>query len=248
MDLIENTGASQRRHPWEQARFAFFRKVLGSARLDADGMSFLDVGAGDGWFARQVAASAPGVAMLCWDTGYDTAQLPAGEPAGGAVRFTPARPRGLFDVVLLLDVLEHVPEDRAFLADLIATNLRPGGRLLFSVPAWPWLFSSHDAKLRHQRRYTPNECRRVLGAAGLEIERSGGLFHSLLPVRALQVSAERVGLAGRQRHAGEWRGSAGVTRLVQGVLGWDAALSLVASARGWDVPGLSWWALCRKPS
>ncbi len=248
VDLIESTRAPERRHPWERARFAFFREVLGSARLDADGMTFLDVGAGDGWFARQVAATAPGVAVLCWDIGYDAAELAPAMGAGGAVRFTPARPDGLFDVVLLLDVLEHVPEDRAFLTDLVATNLRPGGRLLLSVPAWRCLFSSHDERLRHHRRYTPGDCRRLLASAGVEIERAGGLFHSLLPARALLASAERVKVARRQRHAGEWSAPPRLTRLVERLLEWDTAFSLAASARGWEVPGLSWWALCRRSS
>jgi hypothetical protein len=80
------------------------------------------------------------------------------------------------------------------------------------------------------------------------VVRSGGLFHALLPVRALQLAAERVRLARAQPHAGEWRGSAALGRAVGEVLRWDNALSLAASARGWDVPGLSWWALCRRPS
>jgi SAM-dependent methyltransferase len=247
MDLVEARGAAQRRHPWEEARFAFFRRVLREAGLDGSGTLFLDVGAGDGWFARRLAASAPGVSLVCWDSGYERARLPE-DDAAGSVRFTADRPRDGFDVLLLLDVLEHVPDDRAFLGDLVAANLRPGGRLLFSVPAWQWLFSSHDVRLRHVRRYAPRDAREILGGAGLEIVRGGGLFHSLPPARALQASAERLGLTDGQRHAGEWGGSRLLTRVLEGVLGWDTAFSLAASARGWDVPGLSWWALCRRPS
>ncbi len=244
MDLLE-TSAGAARHPWEEVRFEFFRRVLLDAGLAAPGATFLDVGAGDAWFARRLVETAPGVSVLCWDKDYGEDRLRA--PAG-AVRYSAARPSASFDVVLLLDVLEHVEGDRAFLATIVSSNLRPGGAALVSVPAWQGLFSSHDVRLRHVRRYSPAQARQVLGAAGLQIVRAGGLFHSLLPARALQLGAERTRLAGTQRHAGEWNGSPALTRVVRGVLGWDTRLSLFASARGWDVPGLSWWALCRRPS
>src|SRR5512133_602735 len=244
MDLSESRPGSVR-HPWEVARFEFFRRVLREGAVDAPGTAILDVGAGDGWFARRLAESAPGISILCWDQAYGADRSAAAE---GALRFSAQRPSEKFDAVLLLDVLEHVERDAEFLGTIVSSNLRPGGAVLFSVPAWQPLFSSHDVRLKHVRRYAPRRSREVLGGAGLEIVRSGGLFHSLLPARALQVAAERARLARRHRDAGEWSGSAALTRVVGTVLAWDTALSLAASARGWDVPGLSWWALCRRRS
>ncbi len=248
MDLVEAKHAGTARHPWEDARFRFFRRVLHGARLDTPGTAFLDIGAGDGWFARQLAASAPGVTVVCCDSGYRDSGLPDDPTTPGAVRFRDERPTERFDVVTMLDVLEHVEHDTAFLGDVVATNVRPGGWLLFSVPAWQRLFSSHDVRLRHHRRYAPAECRRALTSAGLDVVRAGGLFHSLLPARAAQVVAERAGLAGQARHAGEWNASAALTFVVRQVLSWDGALSLAGSAIGWELPGLSWWGLCRRPS
>jgi hypothetical protein len=53
---------------------------------------------------------------------------------------------------LLMDVLEHVEDDRAFLADLIALA-RPGAHILITVPAGPQLWSRHDVTAGHLRRY-----------------------------------------------------------------------------------------------
>jgi SAM-dependent methyltransferase len=60
---------------------------------------------------------------------------------------------GRFDVIALLDVLEHVERDVESLAAL-ARLLAPSGRLYITVPALPWLWSHHDETHHHHRRYT----------------------------------------------------------------------------------------------
>ncbi|NUN14666.1 MAG: class I SAM-dependent methyltransferase [Myxococcales bacterium] len=60
---------------------------------------------------------------------------------------------GLFDLVMALDVLEHLDDDRAGLAE-ITRVIRPGGFVLLTVPAHPFLWSEHDVALHHKRRYT----------------------------------------------------------------------------------------------
>jgi SAM-dependent methyltransferase len=58
-----------------------------------------------------------------------------------------------YDLICLFDVLEHIQNDVAALRCLLAL-LAPGGRILITVPAYPWLWSSHDVYLHHFRRYT----------------------------------------------------------------------------------------------
>jgi SAM-dependent methyltransferase len=250
MDLVELAGASARRHPWEEARAAFFLRVLRDAGLLAPGVSVLDVGAGDGFFSRRLAAALPADAQVtCWDAHYTDAHL--GSTAFAAterLRFTRAAPGGTFGLALLLDVLEHVEDDLGFLRELVAARLAPGAHALVSVPAWPALFSSHDVKLRHHRRYTPRAARAVVEGAGLEVVRGGGLFHALLLPRAAQVALERARRdPGPPRDLGEWDAPAPVTAFVRGALALDAGVSLALSRVGITLPGLSTWALCRKP-
>jgi ubiquinone/menaquinone biosynthesis C-methylase UbiE len=73
-----------------------------------------------------------------------------------------------FDVVMLLDVLEHV-EDRIVLAD-VQRILRPGGFAVITVPAMPWLWSYRDKGAGHLRRYTRRKIVRILTNERLQVE------------------------------------------------------------------------------
>jgi SAM-dependent methyltransferase len=85
---------------------------------------------------------------------------------------------GTYAVVAALDVVEHVEDDRAALQGL-ARCLAPGGRMLVTVPAFPFLWSAHDVANHHFRRYTKMSLRDAVGDAGLKLEFIGW-FNSLL--------------------------------------------------------------------
>ncbi len=77
---------------------------------------------------------------------------------------------GPFDVVTLIDVLEHIDDDVAA-ARAVHDIMRPGGLLVASVPAVPLLWGEHDISVHHKRRYMAGTLRPVLERAGLIIER-----------------------------------------------------------------------------
>jgi SAM-dependent methyltransferase len=248
VDLIELPAHLDRRHPWEEARFEFFFRVLaGNIHLDAS-RSVLDVGAGDAWFAEQLASRSAVRRIVCSDAGYTPDFLAARRHLQSArIELSPERPADQFDLLMFLDVLEHIEDDECFLRLLVRENLVPGGHVLISVPAWSWLFSSHDVRLRHHRRYRPASARALLQRAGLEIICSAGLFHSLLLPRAIQVTRER--LSGASKPAadiGEWNAGRAVTLIIRGALRCEGWLSLLESKVGYSLPGVSWWALCQK--
>ena len=72
---------------------------------------------------------------------------------------------GAYDLIVLLDVLEHIPDDHAALAALRG-KFAPGGRLVIAVPAMPSLWSAHDVAHHHQRRYTRATLEKVARGAG----------------------------------------------------------------------------------
>jgi SAM-dependent methyltransferase len=76
--------------------------------------------------------------------------------------------RDRYDLVLLLDVIEHVQEDARFLEDS-AFLAKPAGHLVVNVPASPRLYSRYDVAAGHLRRYTPRALLEVGQKAGLEV-------------------------------------------------------------------------------
>ncbi|WP_294123981.1 class I SAM-dependent methyltransferase [Sphingomonas sp.] len=102
-------------------------------------------------------------------------------------------PAGAYDMVALLDVLEHVTDDQGSLA-AIFDRLKPGGALLLTVPINPWMWSAHDVAHHHHRRYRKAEIRQLALDAGYEIELMSP-FNSLLfpPIAAVRLVGKLTG-------------------------------------------------------
>jgi SAM-dependent methyltransferase len=98
---------------------------------------------------------------------------------------------GAYDLVAILDVLEHVEEDREAL-ESIARKLRPGGRILITVPAHPWMWSAHDEVNHHKRRYTRATLRKVVTEAGLRLDMMSWFNSLLFPLAAAARVAGRI--------------------------------------------------------
>ncbi len=95
-----------------------------------------------------------------------------------------------FDLVAMLDVLEHIDDDVGSLRTL-RERLREGGSMLITVPAVPWLWSEHDEIHHHKRRYTKAGLRQVLQEAGLEVADVSYFNTLLFPLALVQRLASR---------------------------------------------------------
>ena len=69
--------------------------------------------------------------------------------------------------------------------------LPPGGWLFLTVPALPWLWSSHDEAVGHRRRYTSALLRAAIEAAGLEVVQLGHFNSLLLPLAMVHLALRR---------------------------------------------------------
>jgi glycosyltransferase involved in cell wall biosynthesis len=74
-----------------------------------------------------------------------------------------------FDTALMINVLEHVPDERVALRN-IHSALMPGGRVVILVPQHPALYGTLDRALDHRERYTPKSLREGLEQAGFRVE------------------------------------------------------------------------------
>jgi len=150
----------------------------------------LDVGCGTGHTSAGLKRFGP---VLGVDMGFEALQRARRRQllvARSSAYHLPVRPRSC-DVVVALDVLEHLDDDAAAAREILA-SLVPGGLLVATVPAYASLWSSHDVALGHRRRYRRKQLRRLLDEAGFELERCGYVMSSALPVAAAVRLSERV--------------------------------------------------------
>ena len=75
----------------------------------------------------------------------------------------------VFDAVAFLDVLEHIEKDSKAIKEARRV-LKPGGVVVITVPAIPWIWSKHDSLQGHVRRYRSRHLRQLLQEEGLQVE------------------------------------------------------------------------------
>jgi 2-polyprenyl-3-methyl-5-hydroxy-6-metoxy-1,4-benzoquinol methylase len=155
------------RHWWWRSREAHLVATIRRLARSTSIARLLDVGCGDGLFFEALARFGtvdglePDESLL-----DDSPQRERIRVGTLGPEFQPERP---YDLVLLLDVLEHIEADVEALAAAFEAT-RPGGLLLLTVPALPWLWSQHDEANQHFRRYRKQSLRNVLQAVGFEVE------------------------------------------------------------------------------
>ena len=96
-----------------------------------------------------------------------------------------------YDLIAILDVIEHIDEDLRGLKSL-SDKLKPGGRILITVPAFPWMWSAHDVVNHHKRRYTRRTLRKLVEGAGLKLEMMSWFNSLLFPLAAAARLAGRI--------------------------------------------------------
>ncbi len=222
-EIYQELARVQDTHWWFVARREIVAAVVGRLELPAvSSARILEIGCGCGGnlgmlrhfgrtcgieldeFARRHAAACTGIEIL-----------PGSLPGP-----LPVRP-GSFDLVCLLDVLEHVEDDAAALA-AAAALVRPGGHLLLTVPAYAWLFGAHDRSHHHFRRYTAGRLASLARSCGLTVRRAGYFNTLLFPLAAAVRLADR--FLGNGTSTGTALPSPAINRVLQAIFTAEAPL------------------------
>jgi SAM-dependent methyltransferase len=128
--------------------------------------------------------------------------------------------RNEYDLIALLDVLEHVPDDLGSLR-AIHRRLKPGGALLLTVPANPWMWSAHDTAHHHFRRYTKKQLEELFLRSGLDIQLLSHFNTLLYPLVAV---ARIAGKLLRRESSDDKLPAAPVNAVLNKVFGFEAAI------------------------
>jgi len=166
-------------HWWYRARRDILADYLTrEAALPTDAR-ILEIGCGTGHNLPMLAQFGTVDAIEIDPAARDIASARLGKPVGTApLPILPDVPRGAYDLIAVLDVVEHIEDDIAALKAM-RTCLAPGGKILITVPAHQWMWSAHDVVNHHHRRYSKATLRKAIAGAGLR-PRKLGYFNSLL--------------------------------------------------------------------
>lgn len=181
-DAYREMAAVEDRHWWFVGRRTILSAVLERMRLAPDA-KILEIGAGTGGNLRLLSkfGKVSGVEMCREARELAQQKAPATDVRLG--RFPDDNPFAgrRFDLICLFDVLEHIEQEAETLA-AIRDSLTPGGCVLLTVPAYPWLWSGHDAFLQHKRRYTRRGLVRAVTATGFQVEKLTSMNTFLFPL------------------------------------------------------------------
>ena len=181
MDRIvyDRMAAHDSTHWWYRARRDILADYLDRYGDLPNGARILEIGCGTGHNLPMLAAFGSVDAIEIDPAARAIASQRLGKPVGASpLPGLPHVPRGHYDLVAVLDVVEHIEDDVAALAGM-RSLLRPGGKILIAVPAHQWMWSAHDVVNHHHRRYSKATLKAAIAQAGLVPERLG-YFNSLL--------------------------------------------------------------------
>jgi SAM-dependent methyltransferase len=192
------TVSEEDKHAWFAGRTRAILKYLDTempSRGPGQQRRVLDVGSGAGNMAHHLAHygevfsidNNPRPLGVAAARGLDACQ-----GTGDSLPF----PDNQFDLVALLDTVEHIPDEFGVFEECWRV-LKPGGKIIITVPAFMWLWSYNDVINEHQRRYTVPELRQKLEMIGFEIRRISYnnffLFPAIAGIRLLRPYEPELG-------------------------------------------------------
>lgn len=166
--LLEYFNEIEKHHWWWEGRREILRQELSTRKK----IRLLDIGCGTGETMSFIKRYSKNIDVV----GVDNSQV--------AVNFATKRghkvlrvdalklpfPDETFDAVLMLDVIEHIKDDHAFLAEATRV-LKRGGKVIITAPALQFIWSKHDTGQGHQRRYTRTMMKDLAASEGLKVTR-----------------------------------------------------------------------------
>lgn len=181
-DEFSKMRALQDTHWWFRGRRGLLRGLI--RKLALSDALMLDAGCGTGFGGSELSRAGTVIGLDA------SVEAFAGTPVSGASASCVALAERMpfasdtFDLVVALDLLEHLDDDMAALREMRRV-CKPGGYLFITVPACKWIWSRHDEVLGHRRRYSRAELAEKASGAGFAVCKSSYAMTALFPAAAL---------------------------------------------------------------
>ncbi len=190
--VYERMNELESRHWWFTARRSIIASLLKPLLMGKPDPAILEAGCGSGGNLTMLRRFGK-VDAFEYDTG---ARCAAEQKSGLDIRFG-ALPGNVpfsdksYDLIGLFDVPEHVKDDEASLTAL-ARRLGESGKILVTVPAFPFMWSKHDERHHHFRRYTRKSLAKAASKAGLKVSYSSYFNTFLFPLAVVARAIKKV--------------------------------------------------------
>jgi SAM-dependent methyltransferase len=194
MDRIvyDRMAAHDSTHWWYRARRDILADYLVREGNLPKHARILEIGCGTGHNLPMLAAFGMVDAIEIDPAARDIASTRLGKPVSAApLPDLAGVERGSYDLIAVLDVVEHIEDDVAGLKAMAAC-LKPGGKILITVPAHQWMWSAHDVVNHHHRRYSKATLKKAIADAGLTSGKLGYFNSLLFPLAAAARIAGRL--------------------------------------------------------
>ena len=179
-------------HWWFVARRKIIAHVISKLKLP-NSAKLLDAGCGNGDNLNMLSAFGKVTAIEKDPDACERAKNKnsAGIFQGHLPDNIPSNIGSNFDLVVLLDVLEHIDEDKSSLG-AIKNLMKQDAILIITVPAFQWLWSRHDELHHHKRRYTTLEIKQLLQSNDYQVKYISYFNTLLFPLAILERIKQKV--------------------------------------------------------
>ena len=253
---INNEQHTTKNHPWEYARAKVIIHLLQKFLKKKKSLQYaIDIGCGDTFFLKQFCKKYCVNEAIAVDTAFDDTLIAKLKEKNPKITFVNniddirLHATSTADVIFLMDVIEHIEDDIAFLKRLREADFISKDTLfVITVPAFNRLYCSHDKWLGHYRRYSQKTLQLAIQQAGLKSVHRGYFFTTLFFMRIIQKILEKI--KGEPIHApngiGGWRGGVFISKLYEWFLLCDYYFFSIFLFFGIRLPGLSTFSICQK--
>jgi SAM-dependent methyltransferase len=183
---------NESKHWWFVGRRRILESILSSLDLPQRA-KILEIGCGTGGNLRMLSKFGVVSAMEMDAIAIDIAKEKVGDICDIRSGHCPDRIPTFtmkFDMICMFDVLEHIEKDVETMS-AIKKLLSPRGCVVITVPAFQWLYGTHDEFLHHKRRYSADQIRKVTASSGLAICRVSYFNTLLFPLAVLARLKDR---------------------------------------------------------
>ncbi len=175
---------------WFTARAHIIHSLINHYCSLEKGATVVDVGCGTGGFLSELARDYTAVGTDTSPLAIEYCRKRGLEHLHLGLLDTFPRDKYTVDAVTMLDVIEHIEDDKAVVSE-VYNLIRPGGYFIATVPANAWMWSAHDIIHMHYRRYSKAQFAKLLGDAGFDIVKLSYFNTFLFPLAALKRMTQR---------------------------------------------------------